>query len=147
VDAQDPEVMADARLVRRDVSEGLSTRRARLARRALAAFALAIVLWLVLGAFVGTPGPGPLRRYSVSDLREAERIAHDLGSWDGEYCRPSVRVDFVFAHLVVVLGETPDVGSYEIAEEELRAALHENGLHQDIVMWPEDPLLGFCSVS
>lgn len=57
----------------------LTTRRRRLAALAGALVAVAAV-FLVVTAFTGLPGPGPLRRYQASELRElADAIHADAG--------------------------------------------------------------------
>lgn len=54
----------------------LRTRRRRLAAIA-AAVVVALAAFLVLTAFTGLPGPGPLHRYTASQLRELVDAVHD----------------------------------------------------------------------
>jgi hypothetical protein len=53
----------------------LRTRRRRLAALAVGGLAL-VALFLVLTAFTGLPGPGPLRRYRASQLSEMVDAVH-----------------------------------------------------------------------
>jgi hypothetical protein len=73
----------------------LRTRRRRLAASA-AGVVVAVVAFLVLTAFTGLPGPGPLRRYKASELREMVDAVHadagDLRTPDD--CWQTLRSDY-----------------------------------------------------
>jgi hypothetical protein len=104
----------------------LRTRRRRLAAIA-AGVVLAIAAFLVLTAFTGMPGPGPLRRYTASELQEMVDAVHaDAGDlrtpddcWQtltpdypsGER-RPVATVDWVRSRVVVGM-RSDNVGEVE----------------------------------
>lgn len=73
----------------------LRTRRRRLAAIA-AAVVVAVAAFLVLTAFTGLPGPGPLRRYTASQLHEMVDAVHadagDLRTPDD--CWQTLRADY-----------------------------------------------------
>jgi hypothetical protein len=95
----------------------------------------AFVAWLVVGAVVGTPGPGWLRRYSVADLRAGEAALEDeydvqfgLCVWDLE-----VAIDPITAR--VVLGRPPyeDPVVERRWREELDAWLRSRDIAPDMI--------------
>ena len=104
----------------------LRTRRRRLAAIA-AGVVVAVGAFLVLTAFTGMPGPGPLRRYTASELREMVDAVHaeagDLRTPDdcwqtlspdypsGER-RPVATIDWVRSRVVVGM-RSDNIGEVE----------------------------------
>jgi hypothetical protein len=93
----------------------LTTRRRRLAALAGAVVAVA-VLFVVVTAFTGFPGPGPLRRYRASELRELVDAIHEAAGpqrtpddcwrslepdYDASEGRPIATIDWVRSRVVV----------------------------------------------
>jgi hypothetical protein len=110
----------------------------------LTVFTAALALWLVIGAVVGVPGPGPLHRHSLADLDRTERILRD--NVDPDDCSgPNIRWhrDHLMSRVVVThvswssLLETPDVDA-------LRGQIQRAGLPNDIVVWPRAVSYGDC---
>ncbi|HEY6533379.1 MAG TPA: hypothetical protein VIY72_13815 [Acidimicrobiales bacterium] len=95
----------------------LATRRRRLVALAGAVVA-AVVLFVVVTAFTGLPGPGPLRRYRASQLEEMVDAIHAVAGplrtpddcwrtlepdYDESESRPIATIDWVRSRVVVGL--------------------------------------------
>ncbi len=131
----------------------LRTRRRRIVAATAAAVLGAVVAFLVVTAFTGLPGPGPLRRYKASQLEAMVDAVHEQAGplRTPDDCWQTIEPDFTEVHTravasvdwvrsrVIVTMRADNVGTVNdrtraAVEERLQAAVDEHpGLSLDMV--------------